>query len=76
MEGAMRFDTSQGPMGKIYSVSEDAGGEGATMAALTELVQRSGKGAKEARQHLIKLVEQIPDEELRNFVGAQVSVVS
>jgi len=71
----MRIETGPGPMGKVYSLQEDAG-PGTTLAALADVVKRSGKSAKDARQELMRLIEQIPDEDLKNFVGAQVSVVT
>jgi len=71
----VRYDKSQGPMGKIYAVSEEEGQE-SSLSALAELVKRSGRDPKDARQELVKLIEQIPDEDLTNFIGAQVSVVT
>jgi hypothetical protein len=72
----MRYDTVVGPLGKIYSVSHDDGQEGTRFAELADVVKRAGKTPKDARAELMRLIEQIPDEDLTNFIGAQVSVVS
>jgi hypothetical protein len=65
----------EGPMGKTFSVHEEIA-PGTDMAALAALVERSGKSPKEARQELMQLIEEIPDEDLKNFIGAQVAVVT
>jgi hypothetical protein len=64
-----------GPMGKTFAIHEEdtRGGDISTLAAL---VERAGKNPAEARQELRRLIEQIPDADLQNFIGAQVAVVT
>jgi len=71
----MPMDRKDSPvmMGKSFSIHEDAPGD---MAELAALVARSGRSPKEARQELLRLIDDIPDADLRGFIGAQVAVVT
>jgi hypothetical protein len=61
-----------GPMGKTFAIHEEIA-PGADMSTLAAMV---GKNPAEAREELRRLIEQIPDDDLQNFIGAQVAVVT
>ena len=45
------------------------------ISEIVTLMEGAGKSSKEAREKLLKLIEQIPDDD-ENFIGAQVAIVT